>query len=175
MSRKILYLLRHSKAITEAPGGDDHARTLTLRGETDAEAMGRYFADANILPARVLCSTATRTRQTFQLLQSTLSTPLNVEYEPKLYLASTRDVLEIIAGVEPAVSSLLIIGHNPTLQQLAHDLAGNGDDALCGALSQDFPTAALAELHFQEESWQDITLQSGVLKRFITPEMFASA
>lgn len=175
MAVKTLYFLRHSKAAAAEPNGDDHARVLNSRGERDASLMGEYLLSQGIHPQLVLCSTATRTRQTFQLLQAAIPRPLNVQYESKLYLASPKEVLDFVANVEPHIHSIMVIAHNPTLQQLSHDLVEDGDEKLKRELAQHFPTTTLAELQFSADEWAEVVPRSGTLRRFVMPSMFEAA
>jgi phosphohistidine phosphatase len=175
MAVKTLYFLRHSKALAAEANTDDHARMLSERGERDASMMGEYLLAQGVHPQLVLCSPSTRTRQTFQLMQAAMERPLNVQYESKLYLASPKEVLDIVAGVEPSVRSLMVLAHNPTLQQLAYDLTETGDEKLKSELAQNFPTTALAELQFSAEEWAEIAPRSGTLKRFVMPSEFETA
>lgn len=165
MPLKTLYLLRHAKAVPAAPGEDDHERPLAERGQRDAGAMGEYLRREGIVPGLVLCSTSLRTRQTLHALEAAMDRPLNVRYEAGLYLAAPQDVLRVLAEAEPEAESVLLIGHNPTLHQLAYDLAreGVGRDAIAPG----FPTAALAELRFDAEDW--VELERGELRRFTLP------
>lgn len=167
MSVKTLYFLRHAKAVSAEGAADDHERQLTERGERDAVRMGEYMKRQNILPALTLCSTSLRTRQTLHLLETALGTPLNARMSGKLYLASPKEMLEEIAQQDSAASSLMVLAHNPSLQQLAMDLCVDGDEHLLDEMTRRFPTAALAEIAYPAEEWKDIRGRAGMLKRFV--------
>lgn len=167
---KTLYILRHAKAAGADPSADDHARPLTDRGVADAYRVGEYMRAAGLVPELALCSSSVRTRQTLQQVEAALGQGLNAQVIGKLYLASPRDVLEQLALVEEGVRSVLIVGHNPTLQQLSVDIAGgSGDLALQEAMARSFPTASFVELQCNVRDWVEVGAGGGVLKRFVVP------
>jgi phosphohistidine phosphatase len=134
-----LYLLRHAKSSWKDASLDDHDRPLAPRGRKAAKAIGRYMRDQGIEPELVLCSTARRARQTLERLGPP---GLDARIEPELYGAGADALLARLRGVPDAVASVLLIGHNPGMQQLAFNLAG---------LDDKFPTAALAT--FEVDGW----------------------
>src|SRR5688572_1647332 len=135
MPFKTLYLLRHAKAAIGEPAQDDHERPLNERGERDAYKVGEYMREAGMIPSRVLCSTALRTRQTLHAIERAMDRPLSVHMDGHLYLASSKNILDVLAHESPDIRSVLIIGHNPTLHQLALDLVETGEPPLMEELS----------------------------------------
>lgn len=136
-----LHLLRHAKAAEFSPGRTDHQRPLTERGHAQAAALGEYLRDSGIRIDQVLCSTATRTRETLAGLG--LGAP--VEFSDAVYQASPDELLAEIAAMPPG--SLLVIGHAPGIPGLAHQLAGPGSDPTAlEAIDGRYPTATLATL-----------------------------
>ncbi|QSB14734.1 histidine phosphatase family protein [Natronosporangium hydrolyticum] len=125
MTARRLVLLRHAKA--ENPvGTSDEDRPLSARGRADAHAAGGWLA-ANQPPELVLCSPAKRTRQTWHAVATGLGqVSPHVSYERRLYAGGLADALTLLQEVDDAVGSVLLIGHNPTLSQLAFDLAPEG-------------------------------------------------
>ena len=151
MSR--LYLLRHAKSSWDDASLDDHDRPLAPRGRKASKAIGRYLRDHDIEPELVLCSSAKRARQTLARLGPA---GVDARIEPELYGASAQALLERLHAVPDEVASVMLIGHNPGMQQLAFNLAG---------LDDKFPTAALAT--FECSRWR--TLDQATLVDYVRP------
>jgi phosphohistidine phosphatase len=124
MTARTLVLLRHAKA--ETPGElPDHERRLTTVGESDADAAGAWLADERLRPDLVLCSPATRTRQTWQgvsiaLAQALPDTPApEVRYEQGLYDGGRTEVFDLLRRVPDEVRTVLVVGHNPTMSDVS--------------------------------------------------------
>ena len=166
MSRTLL-LLRHAKSDYPA-GVPDHDRPLAPRGTREAPLAGQWIA-ANAPPVdAVLCSTATRTRQT--LARTGVDAP--VEYVDRLYDATPGTVIDLINGVgsrfDTEVQTLLVIGHEPTMSQLALGLNFEGNDQAAQQIATKFPTSAVAMLGV-EEPWDALTLRGAALIAFHVP------
>lgn len=127
MTARTLVLLRHAKAETP-PGVPDDRRPLSPRGHADAHAAGAWLA-TRAVPELVLCSPTKRTRQTWHAVAANLPPGADpeVRYERRLYLGGAEELLQLVRETEDTVSSVLLIGHNPTLSQLAFDLDLEGD------------------------------------------------
>jgi len=127
MTARRLVLLRHAKADTP-PGVADEDRPLSPRGHADAHAAGAWLGK-HVVPQLVLCSPSKRTRQTWHGVAAEL--PDNpepaVRYERRLYHGDVDDLLAAVREVEDAVTSLLLIGHNPSISRLAFALDPDGD------------------------------------------------
>lgn len=168
---KRLLLLRHAKAAQDT-GEGDLARVLTDRGRTDAAHMGHAMDVRGYLPDAVICSTAQRTRQTWAVLSAELAKPSAVSFRKELYLASPRQILEQVHQSEDAVDTLLVVGHNPGMQECALRLARRPLSKSEGHKREDmrekFPTCALAVLDFDATSWSDVTAE-GILLEFLCP------
>jgi phosphohistidine phosphatase len=119
---KRLYLLRHAKSSRKQPELADHERPLTGRGRRAASAIARHLREHDVTPELVLCSTARRARETLERLEPALGTAA-VRHEPQLYRASADVLLERLHSVPDDVASVMLIGHNPAIEQLALDLA----------------------------------------------------
>ncbi|GAA0564266.1 histidine phosphatase family protein [Paractinoplanes ferrugineus] len=124
MTARTLVILRHAKA--EAPTDDpDFDRRLTTRGETDADAAGAWLADERIRPDLVFCSSAARTRQTWQgvsiaLAQAHPGQPApEVRYEKSLYSGGRTEVFDLLRTVSDTVRTVLLVGHNPTVSEVS--------------------------------------------------------
>lgn len=147
---KRLYLLRHAKTQPDAPEGD-HERALTERGRIDAALMARTMVRRAYVPDLILCSTARRTFQTLEILLPVIASQSETRLEPGLYLADARAILQRAGAVEGGVRSLLFIGHNPGMEDLAQRLAGDTD--LGARVAEKFPTACLAAFQSEATTW----------------------
>ena len=162
---RTLLLLRHAKSDYPA-GVADHERPLAPRGEREAGLAGDWLrAHAPAVDA-VLCSTATRTRET--LARTRIDAPVN--YVDRLYDATPGAVIEEINRVDPDVETLLVIGHEPTMSSLALGLAtADGSNSTAAErISTKFPTSAIAVLR-TAQAWDQLTLNGATLVGFHVP------
>jgi len=165
---RTLCLARHAKAEDEA--ASDQARALSGRGHADAGAMGRWLVDAGHSFDIVLCSTATRTRQTWNGIAAAGVAADDVRFDRRVYDGDPALVLDLLAEFPEAVRSLLVIGHAPTIPELADQLADPeaSDKTAVAALRSSFPSGCLAVLTLQEP-WQALTPRSATLTTVTTP------
>lgn len=164
-----LLLLRHAKS--DWPDDvADHERPLARRGCRDAPVAGRWLRAAGWLPDRVVCSTAKRARQTWQLAAAELAASPAVSFDRRVYAAASADVLHLVRDTAPRVRTLLIVGHDPAMQDLTVALASAeaGDASVLERVRFKFPTAAIAVLEFQG-SWQKLGSQQARLTTFMIP------
>lgn len=160
---KTLYILRHAKAAPEDGEGDGE-RPLTKRGRKAAATLGEYLAGLQPPPRLVLCSSSRRTRETLDEVLPALERAPQLVYEDALYLASASRLLDRLQRLPEAADSVLLIGHNPGLHQLAAALASEP-----GALAEGFPTAALAVLRVASR-WSALRAHQAKLVDFKTPK-----
>jgi phosphohistidine phosphatase len=170
-----LMLLRHAKSSCSSPGMQDAARPLNGRGEAAARLMGGYMARHSLVPDRVLCSPARRTRESWAGIAAKWPADMDVVFDQRLYEATPQTVLSIVRDQDDAARTLLVIGHNPGLQEAAELLIAAGDVELRERLREKFPTAALAVIDFTIDKWSSIHERSGRLDRYITPRSIAAA
>lgn len=163
-----LMLLRHAKSNWPA-GVADRDRPLAARGREAAPLMGGYLAEELLLPDLVLISPARRTVETWELVAPMLPEKPATQYEPRIYEARTSALLDVVQETEPAVKTLLMVGHNPGFEELAQSLTGHGDRYAAARMSQKYPTCGLAVLDFAIEDWRDVAERGGRLDRFVTP------
>ena len=163
---KRLYLLRHAKSSWKDTSLPDHDRPLAGRGRRAAKAIARHLREQNLEPQLVLCSTARRARETLERIQPALGAA-TVELEPDLYSASADALLERLRRVPDTVASVMLIGHNPGLQELALDLARPASAAR--ELAAKYPTAALATLAFEASSWRELDDDTAELVDLVRP------
>jgi phosphohistidine phosphatase len=167
---KRLYLLRHAKSSWDDPTPADHDRPLAPRGRRAAKVMAKHLGRKGISPELVLCSPSTRTRQTMKRLAPGLGTNADVQIEPELYAAAARDLLDVLQRVPDEVKSVMLIGHNPGIQDLAMSLASAGSEI--PRLRSKFPTAALATLELNG-TWRELVPGSAELVSFVTPKQLS--
>jgi phosphohistidine phosphatase len=156
MTARILVLLRHAKA--ETPGDSpDIERRLTKKGEADADAAGSWLADGGLIPDLVICSPATRTRQTWHGVAVALAqagpdgaAAPEVHYEPGLYLGGRTEVIDLLRAVPEEIGTVLVIGHNPPVSDVSLLLRPDGTDTDFDGLK----TCGLA-VHRAEGPWSD--------------------
>jgi len=167
---KTLYLLRHAKSSWDNPGLADHDRPLAPRGRKAAPRIGAEMARAGLIPDLALCSTATRVRETWDLVAARWPRPVAVETRRAIYDADGADIVALVRGLDNSRERVLILGHNPALEDAAARLAGAGEPAALSAMTAKFPTAALAVLDFEADSWRDAGSGRGRLVRFLRPK-----
>jgi phosphohistidine phosphatase len=163
---KQLHILRHAKSSWDDPDLADHERPLAPRGEKAAVRIAEYARSKGIAPELVLCSTAVRARQTLAALLPVLSGDVEIRLEDVLYGAGVDTALARLHDVDEVVGSVLVVGHNPTLHELALALTGR-EDAL-----ERFPTGALASIALTT-SWADIAEGGADLVAFVVPRELA--
>ena len=164
---RTLLLLRHAKSSWADPALADVDRPLAPRGEQAARAIARYLLEKRVRPELVLCSPALRTRRTLEAIEPSLGRDVRVEYVPELYGASSDELLARLRAVPDSDGSVLVLGHNPGLQELAVALAGRG--AGVDRLRQKFPTAALATLAV-DEAWGELRPGRAELVDYVVPK-----
>jgi phosphohistidine phosphatase len=163
-----LVVLRHAKSAWP-DGVADHERPLAPRGRRDAPAAGCALADADCLPDLALCSTAVRARQTWDLAVAQWGTPPPVRHESRLYGADVPELLEAVREVSAEVKTLLLVGHNPGLEELVLTLAGDSlDDALDDVRTK-FPTSAIAVLAWYGRGWESLGPGTALLTDVTVP------
>lgn len=163
-----LVVLRHAKSAWPE-GVPDHRRPLAPRGRRDAPAAGIALVEADCLPDLALCSTAERARQTWELASAEWGTPPPVRYEPRLYGADVPELLDAVHQVPPEVETLLLIGHNPGLEDLVLELAGDSLDDALDEVRVKFPTSAIAVLAWHGSTWQDLARGTALLTGLTVP------
>ena len=167
-SERTLLLLRHAKSRWAEPRTGDFDRPLAPRGRRSAPLVGAEMVRRGWLPQRVLCSPARRTRETWDLVAAVLR-PVPATFEPALYLAAPAALLRLVRGTPPEVGCLLLIGHNPGLQELGLLLADPASGDAVGRLRAKLPTAGLAVLRLAEP-WSAVAACSLRLEAFVTPQ-----
>lgn len=162
-----LYLLRHAKSSWELAGQLDYDRGLTERGQTDCKLIAGEIEARGIEPGLVLCSGAVRARETLDLVATGLPPETRVEYEDAIYQATADGLADVLRKVPEETASVMLIGHNPSIHDLAVDIAADGDEL--ERLAAKFPTCALAEFEF-DGSWSDLGTDTATVTAFTAPK-----
>ena len=163
-----LLLLRHSKAVPFT-GSGDHQRPLTERGRADAARLGAYIADEKLAPDAAIHSGAQRTKETLAIVAAKLRPRVKISVEPSLYEAGRTTFLDVVRHGPDGAKSLLVVGHNPTIAEIAARLSGTGERAAMNRMAAKFPTSALAMIEFDADHWSEVDEGKGRLVAFATP------
>jgi len=162
-----LWLLRHAKSSWDDPALPDEDRPLAPRGELAAAAMAAHLAAAGVRPDLVLCSAALRARQTLAAVFGSLGGALEIRVEPELYTFDAGVLLARLRRIDDAVRSVMLVGHNPALQDLGLRLTGPGAERV--RLEAKLPTGALVTIALPGSSWSSLQDGVGVLEQLATP------
>ncbi len=167
-----LLLFRHAKSAWDSPGLTDFDRPLAPRGQRAAPRVANALTDAGLIPDHVICSTARRARETLALALTQWAADMRIDMTREVYEAHDGDLLDLIGETidrsQPDV--LAVFGHNPTMEDLADLLAGEGSDAhALRRLRVKFPTSAVAVLEGGSGGWSDLKPGGMRLTRFIVP------
>jgi phosphohistidine phosphatase len=164
---RTVILLRHGKSSWSDSTLSDIDRPLAPRGERASRRIAKYMRRKRIRPTLVLCSPSLRTRQTLEAIEPSLGKGCSIELVPQLYAASERELLERLQALPESVTSVMLIGHNPGLQNLALVLASRGADL--PQLEEKFPTGALATLVVHSENWPALSSGDAELVDYVVP------
>jgi len=162
-----LVVLRHAKSDWPA-GVADHDRPLGRRGVRDSAAAGRWLLEHGDSPDLVWCSTALRTRQTWQGLGAELATSCPVNFEDAVYDAAVEDLLGVLRRTPKKTERVLLVGHNPGVQDLVLALADRGSEEARALAETKFPTSGLAVLDIDGD-WADLGQGRANLATFVVP------
>jgi phosphohistidine phosphatase len=130
--------------------------------------MTKHLRKADIRPDLVICSPARRTRQTLAEIEPALG-DVTVQIEPEVYSGGAAALADLVSRTPDSVSSLMLIGHNPGLQDLALSLAAAGSEALLARLDEKFPTGALAVIAMPGRTWRQLEQGGGTLEDLVVP------
>ena len=166
-----LMLLRHAKSDWSKPGERDHDRALAARGLVDAPRIGAYMASHGLIPDLVVCSTARRARETYDLVAGEFAKPPKVVHEPRVYDNNPEILFDLVRKTGRDVQVLLLVGHNPSFQSFTDAMTASGHGDARQRLREKFPTATLAVIDLPIDAWDELHLHSGRLDRLITPRL----
>ena len=172
---KTVYLLRHAKSSWKGDGIEDVDRPLSKRGRAAARAMRRHLAENKVQPAQILCSPARRTRDTLAIVQGAFASAVPIRFEKGIYMAEPQALLRRLKRLGDSLGSVMIVGHNPALEQLALSLSDGHDSEARRDLEVKFPTCALAVIRSEAERWSELESGGATLEAFIRARDLASA
>jgi phosphohistidine phosphatase len=152
---RTMYVLRHTKSSWDDETLSDYDRPLAARGLRDGKRLARHFAEANVRPDVVLCSSARRAQETLAQIAVALGAPA-VRMLDELYGADVDDVIALVHELDDTFTSVLVIGHNPCVAELAQT-------------DEKYPTGALATLRWDAESWDDLRPGEAEVVSIVTP------
>lgn len=167
-SVRTLALARHARA--ESDAASDLVRELSAEGHADASAMGRWLSQAGHNFGAVVSSTSIRTRQTWNDIHSAGVTADKVRFDARIYDGDPAQLLDVLAEIPDRVRKVLVIGHAPTIPELADLLADPqaSDAAALKTLRSSFPSGCLAVLTLGEP-WAELAPGSASLLEVIAP------
>jgi phosphohistidine phosphatase len=166
-SRQLL-LLRHVKSSWDDASLPDSERPLAERGRRAAALVQHRLHAEQVAVDLVLCSPARRTRDTWDGVRAGVRSEPEVRFVPTLYAAPARVLLDALHGVDPRHRSVLLIGHNPGMEELAARLVGDGKPKALTRIADGFPTGALATLRF-DAAWAELGRADAYLASFVRP------
>jgi phosphohistidine phosphatase len=158
---KRLLLLRHAKSSWDNPALADFDRPLNERGMKTAPLIGRFMRDRKVRPDLILSSPAERARETAALVTRAAGLDAPLRYDERIYEATSSRLLEVVSQLEETADEVLLVGHNPGMEELLERLTGE---------SRRMPTAALARVQFDVEKWNKLRERSGRLEWLVKPK-----
>ena len=160
---KKLYITRHAKSNWSDPGQDDFDRVLNKRGKNDLPKMGKYLREAGVCPDLMLSSPAARAAKTAKKLAVEIGYPaVNIVFNQSLYLAPKTTLLSVIQQIPAETKTLMIVGHNPGLTELAN--------LLSDADIENIPTCGIATIHFNIDDWASVHRNNAQFIDFTYPK-----
>jgi phosphohistidine phosphatase len=169
-----LLLLRHAKTERAEAGQRDRDRKLMERGRADAPIVGAFMVRHRLVPDLAVVSPATRTLETWQLTAAAFAPIPRMITDERIYNAGTDTLFELIRETDDA-ATLLLIGHNPGLHDLACQLIGAGDVEIREDLNEKMPTSGLVVIDFAFDDWTELHDHAGRLELFVSPRLIGAA
>lgn len=167
---KRLAVLRHAKSSWSEPELEDFDRPLSGRGWEAARRVGRELAERGLCFDLIVASPAVRVRQTIDGLGDEFKAEAPIRFDPRLYLADEDRLLALVRELPEKVRRPLLVGHNPGLERLLVQLAGNEHDQLRSRIQQKFPTAAFALAEVPADRWDRVEWSRGTIVELIVPK-----
>ncbi|MEP6924887.1 MAG: histidine phosphatase family protein [Pyrinomonadaceae bacterium] len=161
---KTLYVLRHAKSSWENHNQTDFERPLNERGLLAAPKMGKLMRAKSFAPDLIVSSPAARAKQTAEMVRDTAQFNVKIRFNAQIYEATVGDLLEVLCDISEKTENLLLVGHNPGLENLVRNLTGE---------IRDMPTAALAEIELKVVKWKEIYPACGKLRNLFKPKEIA--
>lgn len=170
---KTLYLLRHAKAERESESGEDFDRPLAERGFRDAKSLGRFLSARDWRPDLIITSSARRTLETVDRMTADWPRPVAIVEKKELYLATSARLLASVRAAPDSAASLMLVGHNPGIEDLAIQLTGNVASEAARRMNRNFPTCGLAVFELSVERWARVSPDFARLVAYYGPKDLA--
>jgi len=161
---KTLLLLRHAKSSWKDAGLQDFDRPLNERGKKAAEMMGRFIKNKQVAPDLLLSSPAIRARETIEIVIETAKLKSELRYDERIYEASPLRLLEVVSQIEEERKIVVLVGHNPGMEELLKLLT----DCV-----EHMATGTLAKIDFKAAGWDDVLNEKGGLDWIVSPKELA--
>lgn len=158
---KRILILRHAKSSWTDPNLSDFERPLNERGLRTAPFMGKLIVERGLSPAAIISSPAKRARQTAELVVNEIGVETNLSFDDRIYEASPNALRIVVSETISDLTSVMIVGHNPGIEGFIRHLTGK---------IESMPTAALAVIDLNIESWKEINHDTGSLITIIRPK-----
>lgn len=153
--------MRHAKSSWDDSSLPDFERPLNERGKDAAPKMGRVLEQLADEPEKVISSPAKRAKQTAELVKSSGGFSVDIDFDPRIYGASTSELIEVVSGVGDEFNTVLLFGHNPGFENLVRVLTGEFET---------MPTAALAWIELDIDAWNETAPDCGTLIELVRPK-----
>jgi phosphohistidine phosphatase len=163
---KTLLLLRHAKSSWNDAGLQDFDRPLNGRGRKAAETIGRFIRKQRVAPDLLLSSPALRARETIETIMKTAKLQSELRFDQRIYEAGPLRLLEVVSQIEEDRSTVLLVGHNPGMEELLQLLTGS---------TEHMATGTLAKIDFKAASWSKVLEEKGSLDWIVKPKELAEA
>jgi phosphohistidine phosphatase len=166
---KTLTLLRHAKSGWDDPVTRDFDRPLNAKGKRAAQTVGRHLRDLGLAFDHVVASPAIRVGETLDAVTAGYGRTLAPMWERRIYLASSATLLDVVHELPADAERVLMVGHNPGLEDLVMMLVPQTADGLRALVEEKYPTATLAELTLAADTWNGVASGGATLTRYIRP------
>ena len=157
---KTLLVMRHAKSSWSKPGLADFDRPLNERGKLAAPKMGEFIRDQGLIPQLIISSTAKRAKKTAEIFAESCGYDSSIEFESNFYLASPETYIEVLSWQQQS-DPIMVIGHNPGLENLVYVLTGE---------TEAMPTAAIAQIEISINDWSEIVSGRGEMRNLWRPK-----
>lgn len=158
---KTLYLLRHAKSSWKDETLADIERPLNGRGRKASQTMGGFLKKQKVIPDLVLSSSAVRARQTTDLVMEAANLSSELRFDERIYEASAQKLLEVVKQIEKSKKNVLLVGHNPGLEEFLELLTGSAET---------MPTATLSKVILRASTWAAVSSKGGTLEWIVRPK-----
>ena len=162
-------MLRHAKSDWKDYTLADFDRPLSSKGRAAAPLVAAWIRGHDLVPDRVLCSAARRTRETWECMAPELGA-VPVVRRRALYHASSQAILQQVVRQDDADDTIAVVGHNPGIAEFASRYSVFGNENKIARMRRKYPTGALAVLSFRIDNWADLPGASGTLEYYVRPK-----